>query len=106
MLTIVRNLSLNKLRDERRAENVPDDELPEQADLSDAIEDASTHIVLASAMSVLTREEREIVVLHALTGYRHREIAEILEMPQSTVLSRYNRALKKMKKEINGNGDA
>ncbi len=106
MMTIVRNLSLNKLRDERRAENVPDDELPEQADLSDAIEDASTHLVLASAMSVLTREEREIVVLHALTGYRHREIAEILEMPQSTVLSRYSRALKKMKKEINRKGDA
>ena len=45
-------------------------------------------------------------MLHALTGYRHREIAEILDMPQGTILSKYNRALKKMKKEIEGKGDA
>ncbi len=102
MLTIVRNLSLNKIRDAGHTEDAADDELPERADPSDAIEDAVSHMVLESAMTVLAREEREIVVLHALTGYRHREIADILGIPQSTVLSRYNRALKKMKKKIEG----
>ena len=106
MLTIVRNLSLNRIRDGGRTEDIEDDDLPEPADPEDAIEEATGHMVLETAMKVLDREEREIVVLHALTGYRHREIAEILDMPQGTVLSKYNRALKKMKKEIEGKGDA
>ncbi len=106
ILTIVRNLSLNKLRDTRRTDDVPDDVLPEPADPENAIEQATDHMVLNAAMCVLTREEREIVVLHALTGYRHREIAEILDIPQGTVLSRYNRALKKMRKELEGKEDA
>ena len=47
------------------------------------------------------------MILHALTGLKHREIAEILDLPLGTVISKYNRALKKMKKEIEGgvNGD-
>ena len=106
MLAIVRNLSLNRIRDGGRTEDIEDDDLPEPADPEDAIEEATGHMVLETAMKVLDREEREIVVLHALTGYRHREIAEILDIPQGTVLSKYNRAMKKMKKEIEGKGDA
>lgn len=105
ILTIVRNLSLNYIRSENRTEKLPDDELPEPVDPEDKIEKATSSMVLGAAMHVLTDEEREIVVLHALTGYRHREIAEILSMPQGTVLSRYNRALKKMRKEIDGKED-
>lgn len=45
-----------------------------------------------------------MVVLHALTGLKHREIAEILEIPTGTVLSKYNRALKKMRNELEGKG--
>jgi RNA polymerase sigma-70 factor (ECF subfamily) len=36
-------------------------------------------------------------MLHAVAGFKHREIAGILELPLSTVLSKYNRALKKLK---------
>ncbi|MBQ6150822.1 MAG: RNA polymerase sigma factor, partial [Mogibacterium sp.] len=46
----------------------------------------------------------QIVVLHAMTGFRHREIAEILDIPTGTVLSKYNRALKKMRKEMEAKG--
>lgn len=106
VLTIVRNLSLNKVRDGGRTESMPEDTAAEPADPEDVIENATGQIVLETAMNVLDREEREIVVLHALTGYKHREIAEILDMPQGTVLSKYNRALRKMKKEIERKGDA
>lgn len=57
-------------------------------------------MVLDAAMECLEQDEREIVILHALTGLRHREIAEALDMPEGTVLSKYNRALKKMRKAL------
>ena len=38
-----------------------------------------------------------MVVLHAVAGLRHREIAQLLGLPLSTSLSKYARALKKLK---------
>ena len=48
-------------------------------------------------MKALSEEEREIVVLHAVSGFKHREIADILDIPLSTVLSKYHRSIKKLK---------
>ena len=41
--------------------------------------------------------EREIVVLHAVSGFKHKEIASILGISIGTVLSKYNRAIKKLR---------
>lgn len=57
-------------------------------------------MMLQAAFSKLSVEERNIIMMHLASGLKHREIAEILEKPLSTVLSRYNRALKKMKEEL------
>lgn len=97
ILTITRNLSLMKLR-EHRNRDVP---LDEQFDELAAENTASTRldrIVLQNAMSTLAEDERQIVILHALSGLKHREIAQIMELPTSTVLSKYRRALKKLEK--------
>ena len=51
---------------------------------------------LRELMKTLTEEEREIVVLHVVSGFKHREIAKLLNKPLSTVLSKYNRAIKKL----------
>ena len=48
-------------------------------------------------MTRLSDEERQIVVLHAVAGFKHREIADIVELPLPTVLSKYHRALKKLR---------
>ena len=50
----------------------------------------------------LDSQERRIVVLHAVTGLKHREIAALLELPLSTVLSKYSRSLKKLRKQLEG----
>ena len=34
-------------------------------------------------------------MLHALSGLKHREVADLLDIPQATAISRYNRALAK-----------
>ena len=46
---------------------------------------------------MLSDQERQIVMLHAMTGWKHREIAELLHLPLPTVLSKYNRVLKKIR---------
>ena len=61
-------------------------------------------MVLAQTMNVLDFEERQIFILHAATGLKHREIAEILDLPTGTVLSKYSRAVKKMRKHLEENG--
>ena len=62
-------------------------------------DDTITHDLL----SVLSDEERKIVVLFVFGGYKGEEIAKILHMKHSTVRSKYRRALKKMEKQIESN---
>jgi RNA polymerase sigma-70 factor (ECF subfamily) len=98
ILTIVRNLCYNKIRAGKVCEDLEQyEDLASESDDSEAVLDRA---ILESAMSILDEEERQVVILHALTGYKHREIAEILDLPTGTVLSKYNRAIKKMRKEI------
>ncbi len=51
-------------------------------------------------LSLLSEKEREVVTLYIISGMKHREIAEITGEPLSTVLSRYNRAIKKLKNAV------
>ena len=46
-------------------------------------------------------EERRIVLLHT-AGLKHREIGQALGLPLATVLSKYHRALKKMRAYMEG----
>lgn len=64
--------------------------------------DANERILLLYALAALGDEERRIVLLHAVTGMKHREIAALLELPHPTVLSKYHRALKKMRVIMEG----
>lgn len=100
LLTIVRNLCYNKIKAGKVCEDISEYENLAGSDADDSLD----RIVLEEAMHILDSEERQIVVLHALTGFKHREIAEILDVPTGTVLSKYNRALKKMRKELEGKG--
>ena len=57
-------------------------------------------MMIEACMGCLSEEEQQIVILHAVAGLKHREIAGILSINLSTALSKYNRALKKMRKYI------
>jgi RNA polymerase sigma-70 factor (ECF subfamily) len=49
---------------------------------------------LHAAIARLSPEHRDVLLLSALDGYSHREIAERLEIPEGTVMSRLFRARK------------
>ena len=101
LLTVCRSLCLMRLRREERHATLLDEEwdaIPAQECGLDADERA----LLQGALARLADEERRIVLLHAVTGMKHREIAALLELPLPTVLSKYHRALKKMRSCLEG----
>lgn len=57
---------------------------------------AEARMLLEACLKQLAEEEREIVLLHAVSGFKYREIAAFLSIPLPTVLSKYHRAIKKM----------
>ena len=50
----------------------------------------------------LPEDSCRIIMLHALSGMKHREIAELMNMPLSTVLSKYKRGIEKLRSELEG----
>ena len=58
--------------------------------------------LLQTALATLSDEERRVILLHAVSGLKHREIAAVLELPLPTVLSKYHRALKKLRAFVKG----
>ncbi len=104
LLTVARNLARSRLRRSGRQVELDEEEwnaIPAQVpDVSP--EDRQ---VLQEALAGLEAAERQIILLHAVTGLKHREIAALLELPLSTVLSKYHRGLKKCKSLMKGERD-
>ena len=101
LLAVCRNLCLMRMRREERHAALSEEEW----DAIPAREcglDADERALLQGALASLTDEERRVVLLHAVTGLKHREIAALLELPLPTVLSKYHRALKKMRSFLEG----
>ena len=101
LLTIARNLALMRLR-KAESKNLSFDELFHVEDTHDAYQTTENHMVLEKVLHTLTDGERQIVMLHALSGLKHREIADLLGIPQATAISRYNRALAKLRNSMGG----
>ena len=105
LLTIVRNLSRSRLR--RSSREV---ELDEEA--WNAIPAGAPNVspedrqMLQEALARLEGEERRVILLHAVAGLKHRETAQLLELPLSTVLSKYHRGLKKLRALMKGEDHA
>ncbi len=57
-------------------------------------------LVLEQCLKALDDSERQVVILHAVGGMKHRETAELLGLPLATVLSKYSRAIKKLKSKL------
>lgn len=101
MCTIAKNQYLDFVRKYGKYQGI-DYELVENQMPYSTINDADNRLIIHAAFECLSDEERTIVVLHLINGLKHREIAEIIKIPLSTVLSKYNRSLKKMRVYIEG----
>ncbi len=101
IITVTKNLCLMKLRERKKSADIPDEDWEKYLDEKTKVSTEDKE-VLIKCMTCLKDDEKQIVILHAVSGFKHREIADILDMRLSTVLSKYNRALKKLKEQLGG----
>lgn len=102
MFTIARNLCYMRFRDQKHQADIGLDDLTgeEAGDFCPQLENMADSMVLQAALGILKEDERQIVLLHASAGMKHREIASSLSMPLATVLSKYSRAMKKLEQYL------
>lgn len=94
IFTIARHLAMDKRRQQKNTQSL--EETADTVNLS-GIERADHRMLLDSLLNHLTEEDRQILILHVVAGMKHREVATVMEMPLNTVLSRYHRALNRLK---------
>jgi len=66
---------------------------------------ASEHLEVNQALERLARDHRSVLLLAVVEGFTCREIAEILDVPMGTVMSRLSRAREAMREAL-APGDA
>ncbi len=102
IFTITRNLALMKIRRGKKTVELDNEQIANVSTHIDFSERSDNKIALLEALAQLPDDVRQIVVLHSVSGLKHREIAEIMDMALPTVLTKYNRALKKLRTIIQG----
>mgnify|MGYP003300352383 CR=1 FL=1 len=97
IFTITRNEVLMKLRKQKQMLDI--DELSEclESNKKITVEDK---MILEMIFKEISDLERKILLLHVVTGYKFHEIARSLEMPTATVITKYNRLIKRIKNGI------
>ena len=109
LLAIVRNTCytwLRKNRGQELAELDPEthaavERNPEELQLQKA--DAET---LRRALEELPTEFREVLVLRELEGLSYKEVAQVMDIPAGTVMSRLARARKRLLENLRGMGES
>lgn len=102
LMTIVRNRSRNLVRRESLRDSDP---VPESASSRGPTPDRVTERGemrewIERGLDQLTDVQREVVLLHDLEGWKHREIGELLGLPSGTVRSHLHFARKAMRKYL------
>ena len=101
-LRVVRNACIDLIR---RRRNVDPDtgKLSEQGPgPQEVLELSQRDAQLHSALSRLTDEQRQIIVLRDYMDLSYAEIADVLDIPQGTVMSKLHRSRIALRKELSG----
>lgn len=98
LFTIAKNLCYMRFREQKSRSHIGLEELEgrEEGRVCESLEQAADRRVLLDALEEISRQERQIVLLHAAAGMKHREVAKALKLPLATELSKYNRSMKKL----------
>lgn len=107
LMTIVRNRSKNLIRREslRETDQVPPGARSRLPTPDKEAEASELRGRLDAALKELPEVQREIVLLHDWEGWKHREIAERLDLPSGTVRSHLHfarKALRHALKDLSG----
>jgi RNA polymerase sigma-70 factor (ECF subfamily) len=100
LFTILANCWRDYLRRQKPTDNIDDcdltnDDTPELAQERQNIAD-----IVQQAIATLPLGQRQVVTLVDLEGFSYAEVAEIMDIPTGTVMSRLNRARKALSEQL------
>ena len=103
------NAAIDVMRREKRHQTVGDGEMIEVADDADSpqetVERTEQQEAVQEALSTLSEEYREVLLLRYMEELDYAEIAEVLQLPSGTVKSRINRAKAALKTALLKSGN-
>lgn len=102
IITIARNLSYDHLR--RRSREVPQDLTQNESSLSlpdESSEHSFSGLYFLELIKGLSREEKEVICLRILAGLPWKETGQITGQSADACRKRYERALKKLQRQLN-----
>ena len=104
LMTIVRNRSRNLVRREalRDADAIPRSARSRMPTPEKETQVSELRRQLNEALDELPEVQREIVLLHDMEGWKHREISERLGIPSGTVRSHLHYARKALRQHLGG----
>ncbi|QVK20751.1 RNA polymerase sigma factor [Mycoplasmatota bacterium] len=97
MLTIARNKTINFIRKESKMSYVESNRFDFMS--SDCSSEREL-LLLKDMKSVLNNDEFQIVLMHVLGNYTHKQISKGLDKPIGTISWKYNEAMKKLKEKL------
>ncbi|MEH6472432.1 MAG: sigma-70 family RNA polymerase sigma factor [Halopseudomonas sp.] len=105
LFTLMHNLYVNQIRHlQRQPVSVSLDDEP-SSDQPLEPEQQARQQQLQRQMSRLPFDQREVLALVALEGFSYQQVAEIVQIPVGTVMSRLSRARETLRQRLyNGNG--
>ncbi len=101
VLTIAKNFALAKHREAKKQATFSESIGYNEIDFSQ-IDNLQQRLVIEAAFTILNDEERSIITLKTVSGLHFREISKLLDSPLGSVLSKYHRAIKKLKQQLEG----
>jgi RNA polymerase sigma factor (sigma-70 family) len=98
MIRIVSNLCKDRLKQRRKIMLVGEDSIIRAEQMG--YDESHENLTIEEAMSRLTMEHREAILLHDVQGYRYEEISQMVGVPLGTVKSRLFAARLALRKEL------
>ena len=99
---LIRSIS-NACRDfhRRKQDNLPLEKADKEIVSDDDLRMHEEYLRITELAGTLLQEQKEILYMKCIDGLKFREIADILELPQATVKSRYRYAIQGIQKQLN-----
>lgn len=97
LFQIAKYTALNEIKKIKREVVASDEQTQKFEARSYELKDSPVFDAINTA---LDDKERQIVILHVIWGFKHREIADMLSLALGTVLWKYNTAIKKLQNKL------
>lgn len=103
IMTIAKNITYDYFRKAKPLHAFDENQVDNNIfNIYDIDEKVIEHVELEKAFERLSGLDLQIAILYAVCGYKHREIAQILSIPDGTIRRRYRKAIKQLADAIGG----